>query len=93
MRTFFEGITAANKSLQALSTLPGGSYLLVERGILGGNTAIMGARYGHLKHQNTGTALWTIQYLGVCTLGHRRHEDFQDQSILCVSQAIAPIYL
>ena len=29
----------------ALSTLPGGLYVLIERGILRSNTAVMGARY------------------------------------------------
>ena len=30
--------------LTALSTLPAAAYLLIERGILRGNTAVMGAR-------------------------------------------------
>ena len=33
------------RSLSALSTLPAAAYLLVERGLLRGNTAIMGARW------------------------------------------------
>ncbi len=34
--------------LLALSTLPAAAYLLIERGILRGNTAIMGARWEQL---------------------------------------------
>ena len=30
----------------ALSTLPAAMYLLIERGVLGGNTTVMGARWG-----------------------------------------------
>ena len=69
----------------ALSTLPAGSYLLIERGILRGNTAVMGARYSHREYQNLDTVSLAVQYLGVCTPGHRRHKDIQGQSILCVS--------
>ena len=36
--------------LLALSTLPAGAYLLIERGILRGNTAIMGARLARLSY-------------------------------------------
>ena len=31
--------------LLALSTLPAAAYLLIERGLLRGNTTVMGARY------------------------------------------------
>ncbi len=43
-------------SLQALSTLPAAAYLLVERGILRGNTAVMGARWFKLQPPK----VWTL---------------------------------
>ena len=38
----------ADRPIPALSTIPAGAYLLIERVILRGNTAVMGARYGYL---------------------------------------------
>ena len=46
-RTFLlsSQIGTSGADLIALSTLPAAGYLLIERGLLRGNTAVMGARY------------------------------------------------
>lgn len=56
-RTYFSRVAHVERKMgnadtaaAALSTIPGALYLLIERGILRGNTTVMGARWVGILH-------------------------------------------